>query len=118
MFNLSGSEIVFLLLAGLVVLGPERLPGVIRTVGKVYGDIRRAARGLERELSDTFREPINEFKNVQKDLTVRFGEIDTEPSPPMRPEQAMPVVPPQNTAVSPSENESSPLSDDDRTDKQ
>lgn len=93
MFNLSGSEIIFLLLAGLVVLGPERLPGVIRTVGRIYGDIRRAARGLEKELTDTFREPINEFKSVQKDLTVRFGEVDPEPSPPMRPEQAAPQQP-------------------------
>lgn len=90
MFNLSGSEIVFLLLAGLVVLGPERLPGVIRTVGKIYGDLRRAARGLERELTDTFREPIDEFKSIQKDLSIGFGQIDTEPSPPMRPEQSRP----------------------------
>lgn len=92
MFNLSGSEIVFLLLAGLVVLGPERLPGVIRTVGKLYGDIRRAAKGLETELTETFREPINEFKSVQKDLSVGFGQIDHEPSPPMRPEQARPIT--------------------------
>lgn len=114
MFNLSGSEIVFLLLAGLVVLGPERLPGVIRTVGKIYGDIRRAARGLEKELSDTFREPINEFKNVQKDLTVRFGEVDTEPSPPMRPEQATPIAPTENNSHSASDD--APPSRDDQLD--
>jgi sec-independent protein translocase protein TatB len=92
-FNLSGSEIVFLLIAGLVVLGPERLPGVIRTVGRIYGDIRRAAKGLEKELTETFKEPIADFKAVQKDLTVGFGEIDTEPSPPMRPEKALPLPP-------------------------
>lgn len=91
MFNLSGSEIVFLLVAGLVVLGPERLPGVIRTVARIYGDVRRAARGLEKELTETFKEPIAEFKAVQKDFTGGFGEVDTEPSPPMRPERAMPL---------------------------
>jgi sec-independent protein translocase protein TatB len=90
-FNLSGSEIVFLLVAGLVILGPERLPGVIRTVARMYGDLRRAAKGLERELSDTFKEPIAEFKAIQKDLKVGFGEVDTEPSPPMRPEQSLPM---------------------------
>jgi sec-independent protein translocase protein TatB len=90
-FNLSGSEIVFLLIAGLVVLGPERLPGVIRTVGRIYGDIRRAARGLEKELTETFKEPIADFKAVQRDLAGGFGEVDTEPSPPMRPEKAIPV---------------------------
>jgi len=90
-FNLSGSEIVFLLIAGLVVLGPERLPGVIRTVGRIYGDIRRAAKGLEKELSETFKEPIADFKAVQKDLTGGFGEVDNEPSPPMRPEKSIPI---------------------------
>lgn len=102
MFNLSGSEIVFLLVAGLVVLGPERLPGVIRTVARIYGDIRRAARGLEKELTETFKEPIAEFKAVQKDLTGGFGEVDTEPSPPMRPEKAMPLP----AESSPESNES------------
>lgn len=91
MFNLSGSEIVFLLIAGLVVLGPERLPGVIRTVGRIYGDIRRAARGLEKELTETFKEPIADFKAIQRDLAGGFGEVDPEPSPPMRPEKAQPV---------------------------
>jgi sec-independent protein translocase protein TatB len=103
-FNLSGSEIVFLLLAGLVVLGPERLPGVIRTVGKIYGDFRRMARGLERELTDTFREPIEDFKSMQKDLSVGFGKVDTEPSPPMRPEQARA---PQDSEPSRSDSDSS-----------
>ena len=108
MFNLSGSEIVFLLIAGLVVLGPERLPGVIRTVGRIYGDIRRAASGLEKELTETFKEPIADFKAAKKDLTVGFGEVDTEPSPPMRPEKSTPLP------VEPSEAdvESPPLGTD------
>lgn len=87
-FNLSGSEIVFLLLAGLVVLGPERLPGVIRTVGRVYGEVRRMAQGLEREIKDTFAEPVSDLKQTAQDIRVGFGEVDTEPSPPMRPEKS------------------------------
>ena len=94
-FNLSGSEIVFLLLAGLVVLGPERLPGVIRKVGQVYGDIKRAAQGVERELKETFAEPLRDIQSSVRDVsdTAReagsfFGVVDPEPSPPMRPEKA------------------------------
>ncbi len=88
MFNLSGSEIVFLLLAGLVVLGPERLPGVIRRVGKTYGEIRRAASGFEREFRDTFKEPLDDFQKAANDIRSGFGEVDHEPSPPFRPERA------------------------------
>ena len=86
-FNLSGSEIVFLLLAGLVVLGPERLPGVIRRVGKTYSEIRRAASGYEREFRDTFKEPLDDFRKAAKDIRSGFGDVDHEPSPPFRPEQ-------------------------------
>lgn len=99
-FNLSGSEIVFLLVAGLVVLGPERLPGVIRTVGKVYGEIRRVASGFEKEITETFREPLEDFKSATRDLSSGFGQVDTEPSPPMRPEmpRAMPEQRPEGDA--------------------
>ena len=88
MFNLSGSEIVFLLLAGLVVLGPERLPGVLRSVGRVYGEVRKMAQGLEREIKDTFAEPIADLRQTGSEIRDGFGEVDTEPSPPMRPERS------------------------------
>ena len=99
MFNFTGSEIVFLLVAGLVVLGPERLPGVIRSVARVYGELRRMATGLEKELRDTIGDPVADIKstiaNPLHDLrrtadSIRtgFGEVDTEPSPPMRPERS------------------------------
>ena len=106
-FNLSGSELVFLLVAGLVVLGPERLPGVIRRVGQVYGEVRRATSGLEREFRETFDAPLNDLRNTIDGAKTGFGLVDTEPSPPMCPE--MPADPPvdENQAnTSDSESES------------
>ena len=91
MFNLSGSELVFLLVAGLVVLGPERLPGVIRRVARTYGEIRRATAGIEKEFRETFDAPINDLRNTIDGAKTGFGLVDTEPSPPMRPE--MPADP-------------------------
>ncbi len=99
MFNFSGSEVIFLLLAGLVVLGPERLPGVIRQVGKVYGDLRRASQGLERELRSTFDEPLKDLRSTAESIRSGFGEVDTEPSPPMRPEKSEPLTPEQIDAL-------------------
>jgi sec-independent protein translocase protein TatB len=98
-FNFSGSEVIFLLLAGLVVLGPERLPGVIRQVGKVYGDLRRASQGLERELRSTFDEPLKDLRSTAESIRSGFGEVDTEPSPPMRPEKSEPLTPEQIDAL-------------------
>lgn len=75
-------------MAGLVVLGPERLPGVIRRVGRVYGEVRRMAQGIESEIKDTFAEPLSDLKKTAQDIRSGFGEVDTEPSPPMRPERS------------------------------
>jgi sec-independent protein translocase protein TatB len=96
-FNLSGSEILFLLVAGLVVLGPERLPGVIRKATKTYSDLRSMARNFESEFKETFDEPLKELRSTADELRSGFGQVDTEPSPPMRPEQA--VVPPDDTST-------------------
>ena len=105
MFNFSGSEIIFLLLAGLVVLGPERLPGVIRQVGKVYGDIRRTTQGLEREFRETFDEPLKDLRSTADTIRSGFGEVDTEPSPPMRPEMSQALTPEQLDDIPSSESE-------------
>ncbi len=88
MFNLSGSELVFLLIAGLVVLGPERLPGVIRRVTRTYAEIRRATAGIEKEFRETFDEPLRDIRSTVDQAKSGFGLVDTDPSPPMRPEQS------------------------------
>jgi sec-independent protein translocase protein TatB len=106
-FNFSGSEIVFLLIAGLVVLGPERLPGVIRQVGKVYGDIRRTTQDLEKELRGTFDEPLKDLRSTAESIRAGFGEVDTEPSPPMRPEQSELLTPEQLDQVTAEQVENS-----------
>ena len=107
MFNFSGSEIIFLLLAGLVVLGPERLPGVIRQLGKVYGEIRRTTQGLERELRDTFDEPLKDLRSTADSIRSGFGQVDTEPSPPMRSEQSQALTPEQLDEIAKNANGSS-----------
>jgi sec-independent protein translocase protein TatB len=41
MFNIGAGEIALILIAALVLLGPERLPELARTIGKFYRDFRR-----------------------------------------------------------------------------
>lgn len=95
MFNVTGSELIFILIAGLMVLGPDRLPGVMRRAGRLYGELRRMANGYEREFRDTFTEPITEFRKAANEIrteirreVTEFGKVDPEPSPPTRPEKA------------------------------
>jgi Tat protein translocase TatB subunit len=50
MFNVGGGEILVILLLALIVLGPQRLPGAARQVGKAMGDLRRVSNGFQAEL--------------------------------------------------------------------
>lgn len=97
-FNLSGSEIMFLLLAGLVVLGPDRLPGAIRRAGRTYAEVRRTVREYEKEFRETFKEPLKEVQSTVNEVKKSFGTVDTSPSPPMRPERA---IAPESTPKEP-----------------
>ncbi len=64
MFNVSGGEVIIILVLALVVLGPEKLPEVLRKAGKVYGDLRRLTTGFQEEFEETFKEPLREFRET------------------------------------------------------
>ena len=64
MFNLSGSEIVVILLLGLIVLGPEKLPDAIRKVGRVYNEIKKVSNGFQSEFRSAFDEPMRELRET------------------------------------------------------
>jgi sec-independent protein translocase protein TatB len=64
MFDLGFGELVVIAIVLLVVVGPERLPGVARTAGHLLGRARRYVAGVK---SDIQREiQIDELKKLQK----------------------------------------------------
>jgi len=63
-FNLSGSEIVVILLLALIVLGPEKLPEAIRRFGRVYSEIRKISNGFQSEFKNAFDEPMRELRET------------------------------------------------------
>ena len=64
MFNLSGSEIVFLLLLALIVLGPEKLPEAVRRFGKAYAEFKKMSTGFQSELKTALDEPMREMRET------------------------------------------------------
>lgn len=72
MFGMSGGELVVLALVALFVLGPERLPGAIRTVSAALGQAR-AWMDTAKEQLDTpelrgLREPLEELRGPLAEL--------------------------------------------------
>src|SRR4051812_19141112 len=56
MFGLGLWEIVIIALVALLVLGPERLPKVMRQITDVMRDLRRAANDLQHTLAEAAQE--------------------------------------------------------------
>ena len=63
-FNFSGSEIVFLLLLALIVLGPEKLPDAVRKFGKSYAEFKKVTTGFQNELKSALDEPMREMRET------------------------------------------------------
>ncbi|WP_369601193.1 Sec-independent protein translocase protein TatB [Hahella sp. SMD15-11] len=65
MFDIGFTELLLVALVGLLVLGPERLPGAVRTVGLWVGRIRRMVSSFSEELdrqikADELRKKLKE----------------------------------------------------------
>lgn len=54
--NLGGAEILVILLIALLVLGPDKLPGAARSVGKGLSQLRRLSSGFEQEVRSAMGE--------------------------------------------------------------
>lgn len=72
MFNFSGSEIIFLLILGLVVLGPEKLPGVLRKAGRLYGEFKRVTSDAQTELRQALADPIRDIQGTANEYKTMF----------------------------------------------
>lgn len=83
-FNLSGSEIVIILLLALVVLGPEKLPEAIRRFGRLYGELKRMSTGFQSEFRSAFDEPMRELREtaqLTRDAVQRATSVDEDAAP-------------------------------------
>ena len=82
MFNLSGTELVFIAMLGLIVLGPEKLPSAMRRAGKVYREIRSVTSNMQREVNKVMEEPIREVRKLVDEPVADFKKSDNPVSPP------------------------------------
>jgi sec-independent protein translocase protein TatB len=78
MFDIGFSEILVIFILALVVLGPEKLPRVVREIGRWVGRARAMAR--------QFQEQLEEEVDVDRNRTVR--------SEPVRPVGGVPPAAP------------------------
>lgn len=79
MFGIGTWELVLILILALILLGPDKLPGMARSVGRSLTKLRRTADEVRRDMdldglqqdirSSLFEDP--ELEQIQRDLDVR-----------------------------------------------
>ena len=60
------------MILGLVILGPEKLPGVIRKAGKLYGEFKRITNDAQSEFKGAFGDTIGDLKETAQGYKSMF----------------------------------------------
>ena len=87
--NIGITELIFILLLALLVVGPERLPEMGRRLAEILRDLRRAYENLTRDLgpeltsiqetTQELRESVESVRSIPKDVVdsvVKAAELD------------------------------------------
>lgn len=95
MFDIGFTELLLIGLVALVVLGPERLPGAIRTAGLWIGRLKRSASAIkeqvEREIgADEIRRQLHneQILELEKEMQALKKDLLTPTLTPTRPNTA------------------------------
>lgn len=75
MFDIGFSEIIVIAVVGLVVIGPERLPRVARTVGTLLGRAQRYFQDVKNEVNRELR--VDELRRMQEQAMAEVRGIDS-----------------------------------------
>ncbi|MCB9684951.1 MAG: twin-arginine translocase subunit TatB [Alphaproteobacteria bacterium] len=104
MFGLGTGELLVVAAIALLVIGPERLPRVMRTLGQYYGQLRRTADDLRRAfVMEADRQDAEErYRQLrerrQKEIDAR-KQREAEQAPAAEPEAAAAEAPDEEATV-------------------
>jgi sec-independent protein translocase protein TatB len=67
-FDISWGNLLVLAVAGLFILGPERLPGAAAWLGRTVRQVRQYASGAQQQLRSELGPEFDEFRRPLEDL--------------------------------------------------
>lgn len=81
MFNVGGAELFVIVLLALVVLGPDKLPSAMRTLGQWAGEMRKMANGFQAEVNKAMADPLDTKGAEKASTTAKAGDQRTTSTP-------------------------------------
>lgn len=89
MFDIGFSEILVIFVLALIVLGPEKLPRVVREVGRWVGRARAMARQFQEQLEDEV--DVDRNRTIRPEPVRPVGGAQPASPPPLTPDHTEPV---------------------------
>jgi len=89
MFDIGFAELLIIAVVALVVLGPDKLPTAVRTLGLWIGRMKRTLTGIQSEISEELR-----LEEMRRNIAVSKEQVDQE----LR-EMSQPVADPSSTSA-------------------
>jgi len=121
MFDIGFTELMVIGVVALIVIGPERLPGVARTVGHLAGRLQRyvadvkadISREMEfdelRKMRDSMKEAATEVENtVRKEMSNTEQDLNKTVADAVGDKPALPESPPPPETPAPPEPPAAP----------
>lgn len=75
MFGIGFTEILLILGVALIIIGPDNLPGMAKSLGKGYIEFMRSFREMQRSI----QEDVSEIQSTLDDATNVFDSHEGEP---------------------------------------
>ena len=74
MFDFSLPELMVVMVVALIIIGPERLPKVARTLGHLWGRAQRYVNGVKADISRDMA--VEEFRQLQQTVQAEASEVE------------------------------------------
>lgn len=74
MFDFSFSELMVIMVVALIVIGPERLPKVARTMGHLWGRAQRYVNGVKADIERDMA--VEEYRQLQQKIQAEAGALE------------------------------------------
>jgi sec-independent protein translocase protein TatB len=75
MFDIAFSEIIVIAVVALVVIGPERLPKVARTLGHMFGRLQRYVNDVKADINREIE--LDELRKLQSEVQSAARDIES-----------------------------------------
>jgi sec-independent protein translocase protein TatB len=85
--NIGTAELLLIFVIALIVVGPRRLPEIVRNLGKIMNDLRKMSQEFTTQITQELESPAKELAEVKRELEApikELGEITQELEAPIK----------------------------------